>query len=485
MLEQHHQQQQQHSSHSSADNSLIDSSSIDGGDSSHLLRHRTSLSIRSAPQQQQQQPARAPGRSSSISSSTLLDGISNNNKLASSSSASSAYPPYSSGHGRASDPDNESLLSSHHGDEHLELDMGSGSAYSSLPTNTSGSYSARAGRSSYSSPGGRSGAAGLLKPWQRNALIAAALFLVGLFVLQSSGSGPSASTASDGVRGTDVVTKQDWQEQKVGSLGISRGAAHAHATTKAEAADGGGAYQTGSGSATGSTGQAGACRLPEGKSETEYALMIDAGSTGSRIHVYKFSNCLPDGASAGEAASLPTLKDEIFLAVQPGLSSYKGRPKEAAESLRKLMDAAMKGVPQSERSCTPVAVKATAGLRLLGKVESQEILDEVESWLKSEWPFHVVQDGVTIMDGKDEGVYAWITINYVSTIHRDVCLSRRRSSHADAVSVHRSSSAWSDPARMRVPLQQSWTSGAHPHKSSLSHPSHQAQSSLPETTSTI
>ena len=403
------QQQQQQQSSGIADNSIIDSSSIDGGDSSHLLRHRTSLSIRSAPPQQQQ-PARAPGRSSSISSSTLLDGNSIN-KLASSSSSSSAYPPYSSGNGRAGDPDNESLLSSHHGDEHLELDMGSGSAYSSLPTSGSGSYNARAGRSSYSSPGVRSGAAGLLKPWQRNALIAGALFLVGLFVLQSSGSGPSTGTASDGARGTDLVTKQDWQEQKVGSLGISRGAAHA--TTKAEIADGG-AYQTGSGSATGSPGQAGTCRLPEGKSETQYALMIDAGSTGSRIHVYKFSNCLPEGVSAGGAASLPTLKDEIFLAVQPGLSSYKGRPKEAAESLRKLMDAAMKGVPQSERSCTPVAVKATAGLRLLGKTESQEILDEVESWLKSEWPFHVVEDGVTIMDGKDEGVYAWITINYVS-----------------------------------------------------------------------
>ena len=161
--------------------------------------------------------------------------------------------------------------------------------------------------------------------------------------------------------------------------------------------------------------QHGKCILPEGSPEISYALMIDAGSTGSRIHVYKFSNCLPEGTQAGDK-HLPELKDEIFLAIQPGLSSFKGKPKEAAESLRKLMDEAMKGVPESERSCTPIAVKATAGLRLLGAAQSQEILDYVEKWLRDEWPFHVVDNGVTIMDGKDEGVYAWITINYVSLI---------------------------------------------------------------------
>lgn len=74
----------------------------------------------------------------------------------------------------------------------------------------------------------------------------------------------------------------------------------------------------------------------------------------------------------------------------------------------------MKAIPKKERSCTPVAVKATAGLRMLGKQDSQDILDEVKSWLESEWPFSVVKDdGVVIMDGSDEGVYAWVTINYL------------------------------------------------------------------------
>ncbi|PRQ71690.1 Nucleoside phosphatase GDA1/CD39 [Rhodotorula toruloides] len=135
--------------------------------------------------------------------------------------------------------------------------------------------------------------------------------------------------------------------------------------------------------------------------------MIDAGSTGSRIHVYTFSHCDPD------PKALPKLENEGFFMTKPGLSSYAGKPREAAESLRGLMEHAIEGVPEAERSCTPIAVKATAGLRLLGARQSQEILDEVERWLKEDWPFAVVKDGVVVMDGRDEGVYAWITINFL------------------------------------------------------------------------
>ncbi|KAG4439832.1 Guanosine-diphosphatase [Cadophora sp. M221] len=143
----------------------------------------------------------------------------------------------------------------------------------------------------------------------------------------------------------------------------------------------------------------------------QYALMIDAGSTGSRIHVYKFNNC----------GSTPELEDEVFKMTEKktggsGLSSFKTDAEGAAQSLDVLMDTAMASVPDSYKSCTPVAVKATAGLRLLGPEMSQKILDAVRTRLETKYPFPVVskeQDGVVIMDGKDEGVYAWITTNYL------------------------------------------------------------------------
>lgn len=143
----------------------------------------------------------------------------------------------------------------------------------------------------------------------------------------------------------------------------------------------------------------------------QYALMIDAGSTGSRIHIYKFNNC---GAS-------PEYEYEVFKQMNPGLSSFAGRPLEAAESLDVLLDEALKVVPASLQKCTPVAVKATAGLRLLGASQSEEILEAVRHRLHEKYPFSLPnKDGVVIMDGKDEGVYAWITANYLlNTIRSD------------------------------------------------------------------
>ncbi|CAJ0882674.1 12551_t:CDS:2, partial [Entrophospora sp. SA101] len=61
-------------------------------------------------------------------------------------------------------------------------------------------------------------------------------------------------------------------------------------------------------------------------------------------------------------------------------------------------------------NCTPVAVKATAGLRLLGTEKSSRILEAVRNHLGNKYPFQIIEnDGVVIMDG----VYAWITVNYL------------------------------------------------------------------------
>jgi guanosine-diphosphatase len=145
----------------------------------------------------------------------------------------------------------------------------------------------------------------------------------------------------------------------------------------------------------------------------QYALMIDAGSTGSRIHVYKFNNCGPS----------PELEDEIFEETAKkegkkgsGLSSYDGDAEGAAKSLDVLMDVALKNVPEEYQGCTPVAVKATAGLRKLGKEKSDNTLAAVRRRLETVYPFPLVsaeKNGVEVMPGEMEGVYAWITVNYL------------------------------------------------------------------------
>ncbi|KAF9474275.1 nucleoside phosphatase GDA1/CD39 [Pholiota conissans] len=155
------------------------------------------------------------------------------------------------------------------------------------------------------------------------------------------------------------------------------------------------------------------CKAPYSANDplVQYALMIDAGSTGSRIHIYKFNNCGPSAS----------YEYEVFKMTQPGLSDYAGHPQDAARSLDILLDEAVRVVPKSMHGCTPIAVKATAGLRLLPGSQSADILHAVEEHLHNSYPFKLQdKDGVVIMDGKDEGVYAWITANYLlDTIKTD------------------------------------------------------------------
>lgn len=136
----------------------------------------------------------------------------------------------------------------------------------------------------------------------------------------------------------------------------------------------------------------------------EYVVMVDAGSTGLRVHIYRFDTCL----------SPPKLLHEEFKMLKPGLSSFDTDTVNAAKSLDPLLELAVQTVPKDKQGCTPVAVKATAGLRLLGKEKAGAILDEVRRHLEEDYPFAVVDgEGISIMDGKDEGVYAWITTNFL------------------------------------------------------------------------
>ncbi|CAJ0876654.1 7434_t:CDS:2 [Entrophospora sp. SA101] len=126
-----------------------------------------------------------------------------------------------------------------------------------------------------------------------------------------------------------------------------------------------------------------------GYSLIQYALIIDAGSTGSRIHVYRFNYC----------KSAPELEDEIFAHIEPGLSAYADDPDAAARSLDGLLKIALENVPKGLYNCTPVAVKATAGLRLLGTEKSSRILEAVRNHLGNKYPFQIIEnDGVVIMD---------------------------------------------------------------------------------------
>ncbi|CAN0892802.1 Apyrase 2 [Linum grandiflorum] len=144
---------------------------------------------------------------------------------------------------------------------------------------------------------------------------------------------------------------------------------------------------------------------PSLKGSNNYAVIFDAGSSGSRVHVFCFDSRMD---------LVPIGKDlELFVQLKPGLSFYAKDPQAAAESLTSLLDKAEAAVPKQLRPKTPVRVGATAGLRTLEGDASDRILQAVRDLLKDRSSFKSDADSVTVLDGSQEGSYQWVTINYL------------------------------------------------------------------------
>lgn len=171
--------------------------------------------------------------------------------------------------------------------------------------------------------------------------------------------------------------------------------------------------------------------LPPPTASRVYGLMIDAGSTGSRVHTFAFDRVADPAAAAASAAAATSaaaakaaaakaaklqLHDEDFLAIKPGLSSFKTDPKAAADSLLPLLARAQEVIPASQWEQTPVFLRATAGLRMVGEEAADRILREVRQTLAAS-EFRFDEDKGTewakILGGSDEGIYSWITVNYL------------------------------------------------------------------------
>ncbi|XP_011302783.1 ectonucleoside triphosphate diphosphohydrolase 5 [Fopius arisanus] len=135
-----------------------------------------------------------------------------------------------------------------------------------------------------------------------------------------------------------------------------------------------------------------------------YIVVIDAGSTGTRILVFTFHSSIINGDLV--------LDNEFFEETKPGLSSYVDNSKKMIESLGRLVEKAKAVIPQDLWSQTPLNLKATAGLRLLPEVQANYLLDECRNFLKNSG-FFIAEAAVSLMGGADEGIYGWFTVNFL------------------------------------------------------------------------
>lgn len=154
--------------------------------------------------------------------------------------------------------------------------------------------------------------------------------------------------------------------------------------------------------------------LPNLKEYLHYAVLIDAGSSGSRVHIYVWP---PHSGDKRRLLQIRYLKDDagvdIAKRISPGLSSCYRKPSSASDYVKPLLQFAAKHVPESKHKETPLFILATAGMRLLDLPAQESILDDLRKDVPTDFQFHFPPNHAQVITGKEEGIYSWIAVNYL------------------------------------------------------------------------
>lgn len=76
------------------------------------------------------------------------------------------------------------------------------------------------------------------------------------------------------------------------------------------------------------------------------------------------------------------------------------------------MEKAKAAVPANEWSKTSIILMATTGVSALHQSQQKELLGVVKQFIMSSG-FSAEEDCITVLDGNDEGILEWFTINLI------------------------------------------------------------------------
>ena len=143
-----------------------------------------------------------------------------------------------------------------------------------------------------------------------------------------------------------------------------------------------------------------------------HTIIMDAGSTGTRVYVYKFDHLRP----------LETMVEVAHMRVNPAMSTFVGNATGLATQLRSLIKFAKFHVnPSDTWQFTNISLKATAGLRTMSENDQIYLMDvSCSVLLKSGFLFDRLHTGV--ISGEEEALFDVLAVN--AAYHSDTLLLR-------------------------------------------------------------
>eukprot|EP00727_Mastigamoeba_balamuthi_P012283 m51a1_g7678 hypothetical protein (1565) ;mRNA; r:1415-7138 len=156
----------------------------------------------------------------------------------------------------------------------------------------------------------------------------------------------------------------------------------------------------------------------------DYLAVIDAGSTGSRIYVYKWEqrifDSLPALVNAKKRTSGPDLGSVRGMRlvagsakVSPGIATFAYNYTGLEAYLETMTEWAEGRLGAAVASSTRLYLFATGGVRDLPPAVAAALMAQVELHLREDSGFDVGADQVEIITGETEAIFSWVSVNYL------------------------------------------------------------------------
>ncbi|XVE65414.1 hypothetical protein DITRI_Ditri07aG0178300 [Diplodiscus trichospermus] len=158
------------------------------------------------------------------------------------------------------------------------------------------------------------------------------------------------------------------------------------------------------------------------KEASKFYVVLDCGSTGTRVYVYKASTdnkndgslriamkSLTEGLSRKPSSQSGRAYDRME--TEPGFHKLVHNKSSLKAAINPLISWAKKQIPEHAHKTTSLFLYATAGVRRLPTADSKWLLEN--AWLVLKYsPFLCRREWVKIISGTEEAYFGWTALNY-------------------------------------------------------------------------
>ncbi|MDM8521371.1 hypothetical protein QUF64_15095 [Anaerolineales bacterium HSG6] len=152
--------------------------------------------------------------------------------------------------------------------------------------------------------------------------------------------------------------------------------------------------------------------INELESDETYTVIVDAGSSGNRVHLFKWQE------SNGRISEIETVEFKSKAENSVPLSGFGNRP-ECASVAYKGLNSLLEEVENKGGKAVEVYILATAGMRGLSDDEQKKIYTALCEYLNPWVSETCLETNIRTITGNEEAGFAWLSINRDAIINNE------------------------------------------------------------------